>query len=128
MEYIQNEKHLKHRHKQTESEISAYIFSNHKLGRLLCIGNCVKYFPKYLPCLPLIHPSPSRMYVSYIPPPRNRDDIDEQRKDKNVTNSSKTVANDGTYSIFLGKYPEKKWIRLQGPIYVHQKMWLQENI
>ena len=35
MECIQNEKRLKHRHKQTELDIQSYIFSDHKPGFLL---------------------------------------------------------------------------------------------
>ena len=38
MECIQNEKSLKHRHRQTEVEFKSYVFSNHKPGLLLYVN------------------------------------------------------------------------------------------
>ena len=46
MECIPNEKSLKHRHKQTESEIQPYIFGDHKPGRLL-YGGYNRLYPRY---------------------------------------------------------------------------------
>ena len=47
MEYIQNEKCLKPRHKQTELEIYSYIFSDHKLGLLLYVDVVVCIYVLY---------------------------------------------------------------------------------